>query len=62
MSITVYNPTFQPAPERGRTASRENPLEDAILGIIDNNKPNSDTILKRVSELLNSHFKLKRVV
>ncbi len=62
MSITVYNPTSQPVPERGRTASRKNPLEHAILGIIDNSKPNSDTVLKRVSERLNSHFKLKRVL
>ena len=30
MSITVYNPTFQPAPEKGRTASRKNSLENAI--------------------------------
>ena len=62
MSITVYNPTFQLDPERGCTASRKNPLEHSILGIIDNSKPNSGTVLKRVSERLNSRFKLKRVL
>ena len=62
MSITIYNPSSKPVPKVLKTASRKTPLKGSILGIIDNSKPNSDTVLKRVAEKLNSQFDVKEIV
>ena len=62
MSITIYNPSSKPAPEVLKTASRKTSLKGGVLGIIDNSKPNSDTVLKRVAEKLNSRFDVKEIV
>ena len=58
MSITVYNPSSKPAPEVLKTATRKTTLKGGILGIIDNSKPNSDTVLKRVADQLTDRFEV----
>ena len=62
MSITVYNPSSKPAPEALKTAARKTSLNGKVLGIIDNSKPNSDIILKRLAEKLNDRFNVKEIV
>ena len=58
MSITVYNPSSKPAPEVLKAATRKTTLKGEILGIIDNSKPNSDTVLKRVADQLKARFEV----
>ena len=62
MSITVYNPSSKPAPKELQSASRNVSLKGGILGIIDNSKPNSDTILKRMAEQLKNRFEIEEMV
>ena len=62
MSITVYNPSSKPAPEVLKTATRKMTLKGGILGIIDNSKPNSDTVLKRVADQHKARFELNEVI
>ena len=62
MSITVYNPSSKPAPEVLKTATRKTTLKGGILGIIDNSKPNSDTVLKRVADQLKARFEVNKVI
>lgn len=62
MSITVYNPSSKPAPEVLKTATRKTTLKGGILGIIDNSKPNSDTVLKRVADQLKARFEVNEVI
>ena len=62
MSITVYNPSSKPAPEVLKTATRKTTLKGGILGIIDNSKPNSDIVLKRVADQLTARFEVNEVI
>ena len=62
MSITIYNPSSKPAPKVLKTASRKTSLKGGVLGIIDNSKPNSDTVLKRVAEQLKNRFEIEEMV
>ena len=62
MSITVYNPSSKPAPKMLHSASRNDSLKGGVLGIIDNSKPNSDTVLKRVAEQLKNRFEIDEMV
>ena len=62
MSITVYNPSSKPAPEVLKNATRKTTLKGGILGIIDNSKPNSDTVLKRVADQLKARFEVNEVI
>ena len=62
MSITVYNPSSKPAPEVLKTATRKTNLKGGILGIIDNSKPNSDTVLKRVADKLKIKYEVNEVI
>lgn len=62
MSITVYNPGSKPAPDVLKTATRKTNLKGGILGIIDNSKPNSDTVLKRVADQLKARFEVNEVI
>ena len=62
MSITVYNPSSKPPPKVLHSASRNGSLKGGVLGIIDNSKPNSDTVLKRVAEHLKNRFEVDEMV
>ena len=62
MSITVYNPSSKLAPEVIKTATSKTTLKGGILGIIDNSKPNSDTMLKRVADQLKARFEVNEVI
>ena len=62
MSITVYNPSSKPAPKVLHSASRNGSLKGGVLGIIDNSKPNSDTVLKRLAEKLKNRFEIEEMI
>ena len=62
MSLIVYNPTSGPAAEQTLLAQRLETLQNGVLGVIDNGKPNSDTVLNRIVTGLESRFHLKKVV
>jgi len=62
MSFVVYNPTGGPAAEKVGMAPRVRSLQNGILGVIDNGKTNSDTILNRMAGTLSEHYSLAEVV
>jgi hypothetical protein len=62
MSFVVYNPTSGPTAEKMGMAPRIENLQNGVLGVIDNGKTNSDTVLKRIVANLSERFSLKDVV
>ncbi|OUM87040.1 MAG: hypothetical protein BAA01_16660 [Bacillus thermozeamaize] len=63
MRFVVLNPTSDPVVERrSRLADRVVTLENGILGIIDNRKHNSDTVLGRLARRLAERYQLKEMV
>jgi hypothetical protein len=62
MSFVVYNPTSGPAAEKMGMAPRIENLQNAVLGVIDNGKTNSDTVLNRIVYNLTERYPLKDVV
>jgi hypothetical protein len=62
MSLIVYNPTSGPAAEETVMAQRTETLKNGVLGVIDNGKPNSDTVLNRIVEGIQSRYPLNKVV
>jgi len=52
MSFVVYNPTSGPTAEKMGMAPRIENLQNGILGVIDNGKTNSDTVLNRIVSIL----------
>ena len=62
MSLIVYNPTSGPAAKQTVMAQRVETLRSGVLGVIDNGKPNSDTVLKRIVEGIQSRDPLKEVI
>jgi hypothetical protein len=62
MSFVVFNPTSGPSAKEVLMAKRPVTLEHGVLGIIDNGKTNSDTVLHQVGERLQEKFNLKEVV
>ena len=45
-----------------KTATRKTNLKGGTLGIIDNSKPNSDTVLIRVADQLKTKFEVNKVI
>jgi hypothetical protein len=62
MSFVVYNPTSGPSAKEVMMAKRPVTLEQGVLGIIDNGKTNSDTVLHQVAQHIQEKFNLKEVV
>lgn len=62
MSFIVYNPTSGPTAEKMRMAPRIENLQNGVLGVIDNGKTNSDTVLNRIVSNLAEHYPLEDVV
>ena len=62
MSLVVYNPTSGPAANRMGLSPRVKNLHGGVLGIIDNGKTNSDTVLNRIVSDLSVRYHLKDVI
>ena len=62
MSLIVYNPTSGPAAQKTVMAQRVETLQNGVLGVIDNGKPNSDKVLNRIVKEIQSRYLLKRVI
>ena len=62
MNFVVYNPTGGPAAEKMGMAPRIENLQNGRLGVIDNGKTNSDTVLNRIVSNLAERYSLEDVV
>jgi hypothetical protein len=62
MSFVVYNPTSGPANAQIAMAPRLESLQNGVLGVIDNGKRNSDTVLNQIADNLTARYALKDVV
>jgi hypothetical protein len=62
MSFVVYNPASGPTAEKMGMAPRIENLQNGVLGVIDNGKTNSDTVLNRIVAKLAGRFSLQDVV
>jgi len=62
MSFVVYNPTSGPTAEKMGMAPRIENLQNGILGVIDNGKTNSDTVLNRIVSNLAKRYALEEIV
>ena len=62
MSLIVYNPTSGPDAGETMMARRVETLRNGVLGVIDNGKPNSDTVLNRIVKGIQSRYPLKKVI
>ena len=62
MSFVVYNPTSGPTAEKMGMAPRIEALQSGVLGVIDNGKTNSDTVLNRIVGHLTERYSLQNVV
>jgi len=57
----VYNPTNGPSVKRKNLAKRNHPIENSVIGLIDNGKKNSNVVIERAAFGLKSKYKLKDV-
>ena len=62
MSFVVYNPTGGPIADKIGMAPRIENLQNGVLGVIDNGKTNSDTVLSRIVANLAERYSLEEVV
>ena len=62
MSFVVYNPTSGPTAGKMGIAPRIKNLQNGVLGVIDNGKTNSDTVLNRIVSNLAERYPLEDVV
>ena len=62
MSLVVYNPTSGPAASNMELSPRVKNLQGGVLGVIDNGKTNSDTVLNRIVSDLSVRYHFKDVI
>lgn len=62
MSLIVFNPTSGPSLKELRMAKREKSLEGSVIGLVDNGKKNSDTVIRFLAERLQQKYNLKDVI
>ena len=62
MSLVIYNPTSGPSAHKMELSPRIKNLQGGVLGVIDNGKTNSDTVLNRIVSDLSQRYPLKDVV
>jgi hypothetical protein len=62
MSLTVYDPTSGPTASNMEVSPRVKNLKGGVLGVIDNGKTNSDTVLNRIVSDLSVRYPFKDVV
>lgn len=56
MAITVFDPTVEPVAQPAQRAERPSSLAGLRVGFLDNSKPNSDTFLRIIDELLRERY------
>ena len=62
MSLVVYNPTSGPNANKMALAPRVASLQNGVLGVINNGKTNSDTVLSRIVRDLSEQYLFKDVI
>lgn len=62
MSLIVFNPTSGPSLKEVKMAKRNKSLDGSVLGVVDNGKKNSDTVVKAIADRLITKYNLKDVV
>ena len=62
MSLVVYNPTSGPAANIMALSPRVNNLQGGVLGVVDNGKTNSDTVLNRIVSNLAERYAFGEIV
>ena len=62
MGLVVYNPTSGPNANRMALAPRVESLQNGVLGVIDNGKTNSDTVLGRIVSDLSERYLFRDVI
>jgi hypothetical protein len=62
LSLIVFNPTSGPSLRELRMAKREKPLDGSVIGLVDNGKKNSDTVIEYLTERLKQRYNLKEVI
>ena len=62
MNLVVHNPTSGPVVAKLALARRPRTLQNGVLGVIDNGKTNSDTVLGQIVEGFKSRHQLREVV
>ena len=60
--LEVLDPTVEPTPVRALMAPRPETLDGTVVGLLANGKPNSDTLLEMVREVLADRFEFGRTV
>ena len=60
--LWVLDPTTEPDPLEASAAPRLDTLNNKVLGILDNAKPNADRILDMVAELIAKKYELAGLV
>lgn len=62
MSLIVYNPTSGANTNKMALAPRVEDLENGVLGVIDNGKANSDTVLGHIVSDLSERYLFENVI
>ena len=60
--LEVLDPTAETIPAGAVVAPRPATLDDTVLGLLANGKPNSDALLDMVHEVLADRYEFKEVV
>lgn len=61
MSNTLFDPTVSAGTEAFRFSPRPKNLEGLKVGLVENTKFNSETILRKIAERLDERYKVKMV-
>lgn len=62
MTLIVYNPSSGPSLKELRMAKRDKTIQGSVVGLVDNGKKNSDTIIHYIAEKLQQKYGLKEVI
>lgn len=60
--LEVLDPTEEPIPAHAIVAPRPETLDGAVVGLLANGKPNADSMLEMVYEVLADRYEFKEVV
>ncbi len=61
MTAEIFDPTISPGKEAFNYAPRPDSLEGLKVGLVENTKYNSETILRKIAERLDEQYKIKMV-
>ncbi|MEE8436506.1 MAG: hypothetical protein V3S64_17095 [bacterium] len=61
MSDALFDPTISPGKEAFNYAPRPDSLEGLKVGLVENTKYNSETILRKIAERLDERYHVKMV-